>query len=529
MCEGEMLGLAKNMTSRGLVLGAMVGIGLFVTGCWVDWERLPIDGLNQTLNDQVGYISVARHWLDEGSLDSSLIYPSLLQQTFSRNSLYMPGYYAELALTFRVLGYSAMTARLPAIASFLLACGLVYWIARRLFGQEAAIYGLALFAFFPLNLLYAFTAMAEIPLVAAALAAFSVFLVVRGKFRWWAGPVALTLPILFRETGVVLGVVMSAMLFFSATEARKQKATLCGLLMWVVLVALILSPAGAGRPSLWKANILAQGRFEAIYSDAFALQQVPSSGPDWMAAVGHKFIWNLYSLISWRGFAGGPLEGVAMLFLLSGIPLGVWLWLQKRNAFALGVALAVSLLLIADLCVYTVWDYRGIRSLLLMEPFAAMLWGVTITLWTREREQVVRSLLVPLCFVVGVGTTVSVWGIQKDASLRAKEDTSFLESVIGDSQQMVVSPFWLSLDYVNEHYPQRWAFVPANCPTMQLLDAKEGIGTLIVPAKPGPEAEHRSCRTGLKFDGEKGLARNAVLGLSKKRETRRNPVALRPA
>jgi 4-amino-4-deoxy-L-arabinose transferase-like glycosyltransferase len=479
----------------------LVGVGLFVAGCWVDWERLPIDGLNQTLNDQVGYISVARHWLDDGRLDSSVIYPSLLGQKFGRNSLYMPGFYAELALTFRMLGYSALTARLPALVSFLLACGLVYWIARRLFDREAAIYALALFAFFPLNLFYAFTAMAEMPLVAAGLAAFSAFLAAPEKFRWWVGPVALALPMLFRETGVALGVVMCAMLFFSATEACRPKATLCGLLVCVVLVALVLSPAGAGRPSMWKANILAQGGFEALYSNAFALKQVPDSGRDWVAAVGYKFHSNLYSLM--RGFAYGRLESAAMLFLLSGIPLGVWLWLRKRDAFALGVALAVGLLLIADLGVYTVWSFRGIRSLLLMEPFVAVLWGMTIGLWTRDRGPAVRNLLVSSCFVVGLGVTASICRTQRDAVAQAKEDTSFLESVIGDSKQLVVSPWVLSLDYVNEHYPQRWAFVPANCPTLQLLDLKEGIGTLIVPAQPGLEAERGSCGTGLKFDGEK--------------------------
>ena len=376
------LRIAKNMTSRGLVLGSMVGIGLFVIGCCVDWQRLPINGLNRTLNDQVGYISVARHWLDDGRLDSSLIYPSVLQQRFSRNSLYMPGYYAELALTFRMLGYSAMTARLPAIASFLLACGLVYWIARRLFGQEASIYGLALFAFSPKSSVRIHGNGRDVCGSGRPNCIF-IILVVREKFRWWAGPVALTLPILFRETGVALGVVMSVMVFFSATEARKRKAILCGLLVCVVLVAIILSPAGAGRPSLWRANILAHGRFDAVFSDAFALQQVPSSGPDWMAAVGRKFISNLVSLIAWPAFAG-PLEGVTVLFLLSGIPLGVWMWRQKRDAFALGVALAVSLLLITDLCVYAVWNHRGIHALLLMEPFVAILWGVTITLWTRE-------------------------------------------------------------------------------------------------------------------------------------------------
>jgi hypothetical protein len=497
-----MPGIAMNMSNRGLVLGVLLGVGLFVTGCWVDWERLPINGLNESLNDQVGYISVARHWLDEGRLDSSIIYPSLLGQMYTRNSLYMPGFYAELASAFGMFGYSALTARLPALFGYLLACGLVHWIARRLYDQEAAIYSLALFAFFPLNLFYAFTAMAETPLVAAGLAAFSLFLVAPEKFRWWLGPLTLALPILFRETGVALGVVMCAMLFFRGTEGCRWKAMLCGLLVCVVLAALIFSPAAQGRPSMWKANILV-GTFEARYSDAFALKQVPDSARDWAVAVGHKFLSNLHSLMPWRGFAGERLEGVSMLFLLSGIPLGVWLWLQKRDAFALGVALAVSLLLIADLCVYTVWHYHAIRSFLLMEPFIAVLWGMTIGFWTRERGRAVRHLPVILCFLVGVGMTVSTWRIQRDAVVQAKEDTSFLNSVIGESKQLVVSPYWLSLDYVNEHYPQRWAFVPANCPTMRLVDEKEGIGTLIIPVESGLETHPSPCGTGLRFDGEK--------------------------
>ncbi len=250
------------MSSRGLALVVLLVIGMFATGCWVDWGRLPINGLNDTLNDQVGYISVARHWLGEGRLDSSIIYPSLLGQAYRRNSLYMPGFYAELAVTFRLFGYSALTARLPAIFSFLLACGFEYWIAVRLHDEETAIYGLVLFAFFPLNLFYAFTAMAEVPLAAAGLAAFSIFLLAPEKFRWWLGPLALALPILFRETGAALAVVMCVMLLFNGREGRWWKAMFSGFLALVVLVALIFSPAGQGRPSLWKANILG-GTFEA--------------------------------------------------------------------------------------------------------------------------------------------------------------------------------------------------------------------------------------------------------------------------
>ena len=490
------------MRNRNVALSVLLGIGLFATGYWVDWQRLPINGLNESLNDEVGYISVARHWVDDGKLDSSIIYPSLLGQKYTRNSLYMPGFYAELALTFAMFGYSALTARIPALFSFLLACGLVFWMARRLYDQESAVYSLALFAFFPLNLFYAFTAMAETPLIAAGLAAFSIFLLVPERLRWWLGPLALALPIVFRETGAALDVVMCTMLFFSGKEDRRWKALLCGVLGVIVLVAVVLSPAGRGRPSLWKANILV-GTFESRYSDAFALTQVPDAARDWAVAVEHEFHSNVHSLVPWRGYAGERLEGVSILFLLSGIPLGAWLWLQKRDAFALGVALALGLLLTADLCVYTVWHYHGIRSFLLMQPFIALLWGMTLATWTRERGWTARNLPVLLFFLMGVGMTVRTWRMQGDVILQAKEDTSFLNSVIGESKQMVVSPYWISLDYVNEHYPQLWAFVPANCPTMRLLDEKESIGTLIMPVEPGVKLDLSMCLTGLRLDGEK--------------------------
>ncbi len=213
-----------------------------------------------------------------------------------------------------------------------------------------------------------------------------------------------------------------------------------------------------------------------------------------------------------------------MLFLLSGIPLGVWLWLKRRDAFALGTAVAVSLLLIADLCVYTVWDYRGIRSLLLMEPFIALLWGITLAAWMRRRGRTVRNVLALSFFLTGVGITVLTTRMQRNVVVQAKEDTSFLSSVIGENKQMVVSPYWISLDYVNEHYPQRWAFVPANCPTMRLLDEKESIGTLIMPVESGLDVDQSACGTGLRFDGEK-IWRGTRYSIFRKERPRQNRLA----
>jgi hypothetical protein len=293
------------------------------------------------------------------------------------------------------------------------------------------------------------------------------------------------------------------MLFFTDTTKRPWTAVLCGVLALAVLVAMLVSPAGSGRPSMWRANILARGGFDALYTDAFAAERLPDSSRDWAVAMAQKFRGNLKKLFSLRGFSDRWLERTAMAFLLSGIPLGVWLWVRKRDAFGLGVAGAVSLLLLVTLCAYDLSYYRGIRSLLLLQPFVAVLWGIVVEPLTRARGKIVRSLPGLLCFFAGVTTAGYVLWQDVSVNAQTRENTAFLESIVGGDQRMVVSPYSLSLDYVNKHYPQPWAFVPENCPTMQLLDDRYSIGTLIFPVQPGVGVERGFCGTKLAFDEEK--------------------------
>ena len=493
---------SKHMGRPGVLLSAFVAAALIATGLQTNWRRLPIHGPRMSLNDQAGYVSVARHWVDEGRLDSSLIYPSLLLQTAHRNSLYMPGYYAELALCYRLFGYSALTSRLPALVSYLLACALVYWIARRLYGEDVALYAGVLFACFPLSLIYAFTAMAEIPLIAAGLLAFAAFLFVHTGKRWWVGSIALVLPVVFRETGIVLGLVMGVMLLFGGARDRVRQAALGGLLAFCVLFLLLVSPLSAGRPSMWKANILARGSNEALYGDAFALVGLPHSAQDWIGSIGAKFHVNVGALLLAWGTADGWREGSAMLFLLSGIPLGLWLWVQNRDPFALGVALALAVLLAAVLSLYIVWYYRGVRSLLLVQPLVAILWGLFLNNRVRGKGRVIRAVPVVALFLLGVLATRAVVIRQREAETQAEENTALIESVVAGDGRLLVSPYTLSLDYVNEHYPQLWAFPPSNCATTQLLDSRFGIGVFIMPAGTGRFIEKKLCNTRLEFDKE---------------------------
>lgn len=467
----------------------------------VDWHSLMINGLKATLNDQVGYITVARHWIDDGRLDASIVYPSLLQQNFKRNSFYMEGCYAELAFTFRVLGYSAVAARLPALISFLVSCGLIYLIAAKLFGPPAAVYSVALFALFPLNLIYAFTAMAEVPLAAAGLAAFGIFVEAPENSQWWVGPLTLALPLMFRETGIVIGLVMCSMLFFRENPVGKSwHVIVSASLSCTVFIATLLSPVAAGRPSLWKANILEHGRFDAVYSNAFALAKLHPSLRDWVTAIAFDFTSNVFWFV--RDFGKDRLETASLVFLLSGIFLGAYQWRKTRDGFALGVATAVAVLFMADLGLYTIWYYRGIRTLGLMQPFVAILWASTGCQWAADRARKATALITIL-LIASLGWTSLFLIRQRKLAERAREDTMFLESVIGTSKLLVVGPYTMSLDYVIEHYPQEWAFRPANCETMRLLNSTHPIGTLIVPVNNRTTPDASTCGIGLTFAEER--------------------------
>ena len=493
--------------SDWIVLAVLIAILLVTVASFVDWHRLSVDGLDGSLNDQVGYVSVARNLADHGTLESNLIYPLVLRQHVRRNSFYMPGFYWLLAAVYKCFGYSAAISRLPSLASFLLSCWLIYWIAARLYSGRAAAIACTLFAVIPLSLVYAFTAMMEMPLVAAGLGSFAIFLRARQTARFWVAPLALLLPFVFRETGAILAVLMLAALA-AGTEKRSRHGVICALLMLLIVAAALYSPLGAGRPSLWKANILVDGNYEEVYGDAFATDHLPSQFRDWSNAIGNKASWNLHTLIRPEGESAGFFEQSVLWFIVSGIPLGLVGWFRKKDFFALGVSAAVLLLLTSILCLYSVWGYRGVRVLLILQPFVAILWGTVLARLASTAGTLLKTLPILLLFVFGAWGAFHILRSQAEVNQESKENTKFLESILQGDRQLLASPFWLSLDYANQHYPQKWSFVPSNCETMRLLDERYGIGTMLVPV-PGSEEEPSSpprdlaCGTELKFAGQK--------------------------
>lgn len=463
-----------------------VALLLVVVGSAVDWRGLSVDGLDGALNDQVGYISVARDFADHGTLDSRIVYPLLLRQPARRNSLYMPGFYWVLGAFFKLFGYSTVIARVPSILSFVLACYFIHVIANKLYGEKAALFSVALFAAVPLLLLFAFTAMMEIPLVAAGLAAFAVFLKANERIRHWVAPAVLVLPLLFRETGIIVGIIMLAVMGGAAWASPQRKRRLgyvcaSAVLMLLVCGAVLKSPIGSGRPSLWKANVLIGRNYEVLYGDAFGTDKVPSTPADWVNGIRDKFLYDVQVLVRPKGESAGFVEQSVLWFILSGIPLGLVQGFWKRDAFAFGVAAAVALLLMGCLALYPVWGYRAVRILLLLFPFVAVVWGAVFGQLLKDSGPVVEAIPVVVLLALGGWGAVRLVRSQVQTEADTKANTKFIESVVRGDGGMVVSPFWLSLDYLNEHYPQYWSFVPSNCETMRLLDERYRIWTMILP------------------------------------------------
>ena len=65
-------------------------------------------------------------------------------------------------------------------------------------------------------------------------------------------------------------------------------------------------------------------------------------------------------------------QRLSFFFILSAIPVGALLAWRRRDWFAAGSAATVLGLLALILAMYTVWDYRGTRLLLMMQPMASM-------------------------------------------------------------------------------------------------------------------------------------------------------------
>lgn len=447
---------------------------LLVGGRFVDWNVVFLKGMSTSLNDQAGYISLARNYAERGLFETNFILSTVLRTHSPKLHFYLPGHYGALAVSYRLFGYSPAHSFWPSLGAFIGSAMLMLPIASRLFGRDRALAAWALFVFFPANLIYAFTAMAEMTVIASVTAALALFLILPQRLRSWTGPAVLVLPLLFRETGVVIAVLMAGLVWKDGPENRRAVArfALLSILLGILVLA---SPLASGRPSLLRDNLFAGHVFPSGAGPGVA---------DWVVAIGRKFAVNTADLLagSYSSYHPAALEVLSVYSIVAAIPISFIVWRRTHDALHLSILLMLVALVGSILCLYMVWWYRGLRILLLAQPFAGMMWVEFLSpYWRALPRRALRNgaAAVGLLLVSAAGFW-SVFRTEPELTRQAAEDVAFLESMQHNTNGLLVSPWEFSLDYTLKHHPAKWATPPDSDALLKVLNSRFPISTLLL-------------------------------------------------
>lgn len=496
-----------------LVLLTAVSIGLLaVFAQFIDTSRLHISLL--TFNDQVGYVSTARRLLDTGILADSLVYPSTLLQKANQVYLYMPGHYFTLALSYKLLGYGSWQSMLPNLVAMVISTLCVYLIARRWYSNRVAWTAALLLMLFPASLIYAFSAMSELTRVAAVSLALCIFVYLPRRWQPWIGPLLIAPAVLFRETSALLVLPMGVLVLNQDLKANWKPALLFAGVSVIVVLLILVSPPASGRPSLMAPAVF-DPTYQATYSDAVLQHALTErSVLSWGKAIGIKFLKNIPSVLVTLVSRTTALEILSTGLILLGMLLGGVIGLRERNVlfqaaaiFALGVWL-ICMTLLGN------FGFDWLRMMLVTVPLLVIVLAVLLgrflqSLRDRWGQMVSRVAGVALAGGLALVSVIYVNQFFAASVVTDAEDfehVRWLEEIQHDDSQMLVSDVKF-IAYAYEHYPVRWAFVPANGRTLDLLAIKYEIGTVVLPERRVPFvlSPDDFARNGLYFAGNKEL------------------------
>lgn len=427
------------------------------------------------MSDQINYLTTARNFLEHGRLDSSLIYIGALNQPYTKNTLYMPGYPLILALIFRLFGYGVIQALLPSLLGYVAGAGLTFLIAWEIIGRKTAWLSAIFFLFFPLNLLFAFTAMTEIPFLATGLAAFYIFIHLKPGWRWSVGPFLLAVVFLIRETGALLVILMAGYMLLADWKKYWKETLVFGLMTFFLLVVIYVSPLSSGRISM-----LSNMTGSSLYFDA----EIAPIEPGISGIINFliKRAW-----INWQFNTLRPLEIFSFGILFNSIQLGILYTLLKNKSsqYIFSVTLFFVSVFLLIFLVYEIGSFRGIRALLFTGPFLLIFQSAVIGELIDSTQSKYRwaswvslALFVTLWLVLS-SQTISNFNDKTVARTETKT-IEFIESLQHDNRKVLVSDYTLAIPYVEKYYPVQFAFMPSNRAAMELLLKKADVGTVIV-------------------------------------------------
>lgn len=480
--------------NRGIVPGVVyvslfAFIVLLISAPLADLSRIHLGPPDRHLNDQVGYITVARNLKETGRLYSNIIYPSTLFQVTTKNYLYLPGYYFALAASYAFFGFGLLQSYLPNLLAYLFSAVGLYLIGSKLYSTQTGYAAAALFILFPVHILYSFSAMSEMTLSFSVILASSIFFFLPDRWRPYLGALALTIPLLFREIGVFLIIPFGLLIY--QFQKRNLRTTLVFTVLSLVISGVLLSSnVSSGRPSLLLANIF-DDRFETVYRDALALSSISPQLGDWIPAISRKMLTNLEFLIYPVKALDFSFDLILFYTILLMMVILLGAGLRTRDIFLLSAGLFTLSVFIAILSFYAIFSYRGLRVILFTLPIGFLGSAHLFQNYIARRYFMGEKSLfrfIPAALIIGLAvTSLIATGLMASRfnSMDHIDDKNlaFMEQIGHDDRTLLVSPYEFSLYYVYTHYPVKYSFVPKNRETFALLAQRFEIGTLIISQK----------------------------------------------
>jgi hypothetical protein len=431
------------------------------------------------MNDQILYIHSARNLLYDGNLTQGILYPSVLLQNTPHSYFYMPGHALSIALFLWLMGDGVWASIMPNILSYMASILLLYLIGRRLTNQEVGFMAGMLFAIFPINVVFAVSALSEMTLVCAGLIAFTAFLCLPSTFRPWLGPVLVCLPFLIRETGALWMIPMAAIINSDAHDQhRRQHALALVALSMLLLFCVLQIPPIRERPSLFLHNLLG-ATFEEKYLDAFfsVNHGLPRSVEQWYDLINARSLLQIKQL--WWELNKGNLA-LHLAFWTPILAVAALPWLPRFRNLAAAYILMVLALFVFLTVLYEWIGFTGARLTLMLFPFSAIIFSCLIAQSFRTIPQ--RTAVISLLAALSLPVLTAQANALKSADQAMDWFSSTLRT-IAEPDGLLISSWHWGLPYLYENYPGKpvsWAFVPANQQTLDLLQAKHPIHAAIL-------------------------------------------------
>jgi hypothetical protein len=471
--------------------------------------------IGHTMNDQVGYVTAARNLADSGRLESSLYYPALLNYYKSHNLLYMPGNYYIRALFFSIFGYSTFVAFLPNLLSFVGSAVVLFLIARHLFNNETAYMSAICFMLFPPVVLYAYSAMMEILIVFFCLLAVFIFLKIPQRVRFILGGLTLVLPYVIRESALLMLPGFAAMIYLDSNDKPTEKSLFFVFSSLSLIYILKKIPYISNIPPHFTLSLV---NISGLYNDAFAVKDIRLSYGDTLLILLDNLTKNLSffkSFIFASQYWPAGFTFYLMVLVLSFICLIIVLFNKKiKKAFAY-FTLATALLTIAiTFSVLMYFMNSGIRQILFVVPFLlCIIFYALLTSEISKRRGLtlfLLSVILVSCFFLFF---ISLRNFKNDfvrANAYERKCNDFLDLLGVSKVSFFVAPHNISLDYVNNHYPIKWSFIPANEKTLKLLSDRFTIDMLIIPVGDNLIYENKSNTVKASLGDGKFIMKKAV-------------------